>query len=265
MKKNVIISSGILLGLLLGGSVTSNQQVFAKSDTKLQLNIPDGKNAVANTDDDNSIQFKANDDGTFIVTGKTNPNAKVTIERQSDFKDYTVKANSNGSFSKNVKLSKKAKAPKYDISAKAKGRDDSSTITFKVNNVTKSKQEASSSSSNSNSSSDSSSSASPDIRTQFDVNHMSKYSNEDLAKDVTLKDFYVKDVNKSKLGDYHYLLTPSSTSKSYFMLVQDKKIKNAKPGSIITIDGYLNGKGNVNMGDKSSPYQGKDCILVMTE
>ena len=44
-----------------------------------------------------------------------------------------------------------------------------------------------------------------------------------------------------------------------------KKIKGAKVGHTISVDGYLNGKGNVNMGDKASPYQGKKCVLFMTD
>lgn len=106
---------------------------------------------------------------------------------------------------------------------------------------------------------------SQDIRSKFDVNNMDKYSSSDLSVDANLSNFYVKAVNHDKLGSYHYLLTPSSSSNSYFLIVQDKKIKGAKVGHTISVDGYLNGKGNVNMGDKASPYQGKKCVLFMTD
>ncbi|WP_323058356.1 OB-fold protein [Limosilactobacillus reuteri] len=131
-KKICILSLGTLagLGLLFG----SNQIVLAKGDTKLSVKIPNDKNATALTDADNSISIDSNDDGTFIVSGVTSPNSKVTIERESDFKDYTTKASQDGNFTKSITVSKHSKSAKYDVSAKEKGKDDSDIITFKVKN-----------------------------------------------------------------------------------------------------------------------------------
>lgn len=118
------------LGLIFG----SNQTVLAKGDTKLSVTIPNNKNATALTDTDNSISIDSNDDGTVTISGVTTPNAKVTIERDSDLKDYTVTANVNGNFSKDITISKHVKSAKYDVSAKTKGKDDSDPITFKIKN-----------------------------------------------------------------------------------------------------------------------------------
>lgn len=105
----------------------------------------------------------------------------------------------------------------------------------------------------------------PDIRTQFDVNNMSKYSDSDLSKPVTLTNFYVKEIHKDKIGEYHYLLTPKKNSTQYFLLVSEDKVKKARTGHKVTIDGTLNGKGNVNMGYKTSPYQHKPAILFLDD
>ena len=102
---------------------------------------------------------------------------------------------------------------------------------------------------------------SPDIRTQFDVNNMQQYSNADLTTQITLTHFYVKDVHKDKLGDYHYLLVPTQGSTQYFLMVSDSKVKKAKVGHTVSLSGILNGKGVVNMGYKTSPYQHKRCVL----
>lgn len=105
----------------------------------------------------------------------------------------------------------------------------------------------------------------PDVRTKFDVNHMSQYSDDQLSTPATLTNFYVKAVHKDKMDQYHYLLVPSKGSNQYFLLVSDSKIKKAKVGHKVTIDGTLNGKGVVNMGYKSSPYQHKPAVLFMND
>lgn len=48
----------------------------------------------------------------------------------------------------------------------------------------------------------------PNITDEFDISNMLQYSDEDLHKGVTIKNFYVKDAGADKSKDYHLLLTP---------------------------------------------------------
>lgn len=85
-----------------------------------------------------------------------------------------------------------------------------------------------------------------DINTLFDVNDMSKYSDNDLsAADVILPNFYVKDASADKMGEYHLLLTPTENSKQEFLAVGESEQK-VRVGSMISVKGTINGRATVN-------------------
>ena len=85
-----------------------------------------------------------------------------------------------------------------------------------------------------------------DINSLFDVNDMSKYSDDDLfASDVILPNFYVKDIGADKMGEYHLLLTPTEKSEQEFLAVGKTKQK-ISVGSTISIKGTISGRGTIN-------------------
>lgn len=242
-KSTKIFAFSIITGIAV--FIAPSQPIFAKSDTRLSVSIPNDKNAVALTDLDNSISLNSEDDGTFTISGVTNPNAKVTIERDSDLKDYTTMADSDGNFSKVITLAKHSKTPKYDISAKAKGKDDSSIITFKIHNQAyQSNKNAVASSSNTSTNSDND--QEPDINTKYDVKTLLNNKSTDLEEAVSLKDFYVVDVGADRQKQYHLLLTPSKNSDQYILAIVKKGHGRISMGDKVSLTGMLNGKAKIN-------------------
>lgn len=236
-KKICILSLGTLagLGLLFG----SNQTVLAKGDTKLSVKIPNDKNATALTDTDNSISIDSNDDGTFTISGVTSPNSKVTIERESDLKDYTIKAGQDGSFTKDITVSKHSKTAKYDVSAKEKGKDDSSPITFKVNNKAyQAKQENSSNSSVSESKK--STNNYPTVSYDDLNNNSKKLLNQNLSINGTVSKVHKED------GSYVLIVSMDNNQAENVMVAVDgssvPKGKKISKGDQLTIKGTGGGK-----------------------
>lgn len=85
-----------------------------------------------------------------------------------------------------------------------------------------------------------------DINSLFDVNDMSKYSDDDLfASNVILPNFYVKDIGADKMGEYHLLLTPTENSQHEFLAVGEAKQK-IRVESTISIKGTITGYRAVN-------------------
>ncbi len=236
-KKICILSLGTLagLGLLFG----SNQTVLAKGDTKLSVKIPNDKNATALTDTDNSISIDSNDDGTFTISGVTSPNSKVTIERESDLKDYTIKAGQDGSFTKDITVSKHSKTAKYDVSAKEKGKDDSSPITFKVNN--KAYQAKQENSSNSRVSESKKSTNNYPTVSYDDLNNNSKkLLNQNLSINGIVSKVHKED------GSYVLIISMDNNSAENVMVAVDgssvPKGKKISKGDQLTIKGTGGGK-----------------------
>lgn len=110
-----------------------------------------------------------------------------------------------------------------------------------------SKKEAKSDSTSSVSNSESSNNKQyKDINTLYDLNDMSKYSDDDLfAADVILPNFYVKDASADKMGEYHLLLTPTENSHQEFLAIGETKQK-IRVGSTISVKGTISGRGKVN-------------------
>ena len=235
-KKICILGLGALagLGLLFG----SNQTVLAKGDTKLSVKIPNDKNATALTDTDNSISIDSNDDGTFTISGVTSPNSKVTIERESDLKDYTIKAGQDGSFTKDITVSKHSKTAKYDVSAKEKGKDDSSPITFKVNN--KAYQAKQENSSNSRVSESKKSTNGYPTVSYDDLNNSRKLLNQNLSINGTVSKVHKED------GSYVLIISMDNNSAENVMVAVDgssvPKGKKISKGDQLTIKGTGSGK-----------------------
>ena len=238
MNKAYKLGMGVMAGvtLLLG----TTQPILAKGDTSLSVKIPDGKNATALTDTDNSISADSNDDGTFTVSGNASPNSKITIERESDLKDYTLTTGDDGNFTKNITVSKHSKSAKYDISAKAKGKDESAPVIFKIKNKAyQPKQKSSSSSSSSSSASDNSSDY--PATTYDDLNNNSKkLLNQNLSITGTVSKLHKDD------GSYVLIVSMDNNSNENVMVAVDgssvPKGKKITRGDQITIKGTGGGK-----------------------
>lgn len=238
MNKAYKLGMGVMAGvtLLLG----TTQQILAKGDTSLSVKIPDGKNATALTDTDNSISVDSNDDGTFTVSGNASPNSKITIERESDLKDYTLTTGDDGNFAKNITVSKHSKSVKYDVSAKAKGKDDSAPVIFKVKNKAYQPKQKSSSSSSSSSSASGNSSDYP-ATTYDDLNNNSKkLLNQNLSITGTVLKLHKDD------GSYVLIVSMDNNSNENVMVAVDgssvPKGKKISRGDQITIKGTGGGK-----------------------
>lgn len=197
MKKGISISLALLSGLAFMG-FTSTQQVLAKGTTKLSVNIPDGQSAQYSSGEDDSITINVKD-GSFTFSGKTNPNAKVTIERQDDFDDYKTTADSNGNFSKKVKFSSKSKKKEFSVTAKSKGKDESDDLYFTLINQNVSKSSSSNKSS--------SSKTSKYELTKTKVKNSCDALNSEMAKHSELDGFSMK-----PSGDQFKVTVPSSAT-----------------------------------------------------
>ncbi|MDT3394308.1 MAG: hypothetical protein LIR10_07025 [Bacillota bacterium] len=133
-----------------------------------------------------------------------------------------------------------------------------------------SKKEAKSTSTSSVSNSESSNNKSyKDINTLYDLNDMSKYSDDDLfSADVILPNFYVKDAGADKMGKYHLLLTPTDNSHQEFLAVGKTKQK-VRVGSTISVKGTINGRGKVNQTQINNgidkKFLGDDTIAIIMD
>jgi|GEM_PF-4923163 len=222
MKKGISISLALLSGLAFMG-FTSTQQVLAKGTTKLSVNIPDGQSAQYSSGEDDSVTIKV-DNGTFTFSGKTNPNAKVTIERQDNFDDYKTTADSNGNFSKKVKFSNKSKKKEFSVTAKSKDKDDSDDLYFTLinNNV---------SNSSSNKKSKSSSKTSKSELAKTKVKNTCDALNEEMSKHSELDGFSMK-----PSGDQFKVTVPSSATG-----LSDNEQKSLYKSVVDLIYSYDNG------------------------
>lgn len=239
MNKVYKLGMGAMAGIVL--LLGATQPILAKGDTVLSVKIPDGKNATALTDTDNSISVDSNDDGTFTVSGNASPNSKITIERESDLKDYTFTTGDDGNFTKNITVSKHSKSAKYDVSAKAKGKDESAPVIFKVKNKAYQPKQKSSSSSSSLSSASSNSSNDYPATTYDDLNSNSKkLLNQNLSIAGTVSKLYKDD------GSYVLIVSMDNNPSENVMVAVDgssvPKGKKISRGDQITIKGTGGGK-----------------------
>lgn len=108
----------------------------------------------------------------------------------------------------------------------------------------------------------------PDIATKYDITNMSQYDDSQLEDAVSLNKFFVKDLGKDKLGNYHILITPTRKSNQYFLVVT-KKGKKLHVGQRISLQGMLNGRGKVNHNQVASgisrAYANKDVVLYQAD
>lgn len=98
---------------------------------------------------------------------------------------------------------------------------------------------------------------------------MLQYSDEDLHKGVTIKNFYVKDAGADKSKDYHLLLTPKKNNNQYFLVVTDKLKKKIQLGDTISAQGMLNGSSHINQTQIncgiSENYLNKPVTLLLVD
>lgn len=108
----------------------------------------------------------------------------------------------------------------------------------------------------------------PNITTQFDVSNMNQYSDNQLEEAVSINKFYIKDLGKDHMGQYHMLLTPTKHSDQYFLVVTDKK-KTLHIGQKVNLEGQLNGRGKINHNQIASGisriYANKSVILYLAD
>lgn len=108
----------------------------------------------------------------------------------------------------------------------------------------------------------------PNITTKFDVTNMSQYSDSQLEDAVSISKFYVKDLGKDKMGQYHMLLTPTKNSNQYFLVVTNKK-KKLRIGQKVSLQGQLNGRGKINHNQIASgisrAYANKKVVLYLAD
>ena len=105
----------------------------------------------------------------------------------------------------------------------------------------------------------------PDISKELDITSMEQYSSNVLFMNLTLRNFFVKDIYLDDQSNYHLLLTPLKTSNQYFVTTI-KTNKTIKIGNKITIQGSINGKVKVH--DEysfNSKYNGKNAVSVMVD
>lgn len=67
----------------------------------------------------------------------------------------------------------------------------------------------------------------PNASKELDLTSTEQYSSKSLFMNITLNDFYIKDLGIDSNRNYHLLLAPIKTSNQYFLvtLYSDKKIK----------------------------------------
>lgn len=263
MKKSTCICLGIIAGLGLWGA-SANEPVMAKGTTKLTVSIPNNSKAQATPNADDDIKLNSNGDGTITFSGKTNPNAKVTIERQSDFKDYKVKADANGNYSKTITLSKKAKKSEYSISSKVSGKDDSAESDFLVIN----KGYGSSSTASSSSSSQEASSSSTTNYQQVSYDDLARHSKKMNGKDVSITGSIIQVEHED--GMYMLLVAMNGDPDQTVMVAVAKSDKpnngDMVKNDLVTIQGTAGGKQKYTtvMGDDNDvPYI--DCNEVIQD
>lgn len=85
----------------------------------------------------------------------------------------------------------------------------------------------------------------PNIAKTLDLTSMAQYTSENLFMNVTLNNFYVKDVGVDKNNHYLVLLTPIKTSNQYFLMTLDSDFK-IKQGQKLTVQGFINGKDRLS-------------------
>ena len=264
MKKSTGICLGIIAGLGFWGT-SANEPVMAKGTTKLTVNVPNNSNAQATPNADDDIKLNSSNDGTITFAGKTNPNAKVTIERQSDFKDYKTKADANGNYSKTITLSKKAKKSEYSISSKVSGKGDSEDSDFLVINKGYGKPSTASSSS---SSQKASSSSSMNNYQQVSYDDLARHSKKMNGKDISITGSIIQVEHED--GMYMLLVAMNGDPDQVVMVAVDKsdKPKNGDmvKNDLVTIQGTAGGKQKYTtvMGDDNDvPYI--DCNEVIQD
>lgn len=108
----------------------------------------------------------------------------------------------------------------------------------------------------------------PNIKDKYDITNMSQYNSNDLMDGVTLNKFYVKDWGYNKyMGDRHLLLTPTSNSNQYFLVVT--KTKKVFKGDKVTVQGGLNGLSKVNHAQIKdgiqAKYSNKPVVLFLPD
>ncbi|MFC6177576.1 hypothetical protein ACFQAV_12225 [Companilactobacillus huachuanensis] len=85
----------------------------------------------------------------------------------------------------------------------------------------------------------------PDISKELDLTSMDQYSSVNLFMNVTLKNFYVKDLAIDEYDQYHLILTPIKSSDQYFLIVTKSK-QPIKKNRKISIQGFINGKTRID-------------------
>lgn len=85
----------------------------------------------------------------------------------------------------------------------------------------------------------------PDVTKKLDITSMAQYSSNTLFMNVTLNNFYIKDLASDEKGHLHILLSPIKTSNQYFLVTVPSNNK-IKRDSYITIQGFLNGKTRID-------------------
>lgn len=268
MLKDVILTKKFIVSLMIFISLIS--VIGCSQDNNISLS-------------GDKKTFSAKKDGMVHIKGTGPANAKIVFHNDNDgsdhSKDETDKINSSGKFDlsiyNNYDPNDDTEGKIYSIKNHHKSKSIEVTLAADKS-ITDSDDDTNDSDEQSSNSKDPDSSDStstiaatseyPDISTLFDTSNMSQYSEDNLHKGVTIKNFYVKDIGADKLKSYHLLLTPKENSDQYFLIVTDKLKEKVKLSDTISAKGTLNGSSKIDQTQIntgiSENYLGKPITLL---
>ncbi|MFH5812168.1 hypothetical protein [Companilactobacillus sp. FL22-1] len=108
----------------------------------------------------------------------------------------------------------------------------------------------------------------PDISNKLDLTSMEQYESVDLFMNVTLKNFYIRDLALTNTDEYTLLLAPIKSSDQYF-LVTGQTNYHLKKGQKISVEGFLNGKTSITADQVklglNQKYLNREVVSMMAD
>jgi len=261
MKRLSFILAPLLILTLTGcTSNSAKKESFSSHLESTRLNL------------DTNTSNSTNSKGVAFVSGRTNPNAKVSYDYKfgNSTKRGKLTATKQGTFKFQVKLSSTQKEEPVNVYAKLANHKQGYDAIMIENNgaayekkqeesskevsIQESKEIASDSAKesskavakNATATSSSHSSKYPNIDSVFNTDKMMSYSDNDLFGKAVKLSGTITSLGADGTKQYHILLTGNSSSQKYLIVVSSSKTGKLTEHSNATVYGTITGKSHVN-------------------